>query len=62
MHCGHYIHSGLTQQFSKELCSNKMRKAVKDIKLIMHLIFRESRMQSGLPGLRYVYIQLAAEL
>lgn len=39
-----------------------MRKAIKDIKLIIYLIFREGRIQSGLGGLGYVYIQLAAEL
>jgi len=39
-----------------------MRKAIKDMELIIYLIFRESRVQSGLGGLGYVSIQLAAEL
>ncbi|KAK2522266.1 hypothetical protein Q9233_010576 [Columba guinea] len=48
---GHYIHSGLRQQFPEELCNNKMRRAIEDLEGIIYLIFRESRMQSGLVGL-----------
>lgn len=39
-----------------------MRKAIKDIELIIYLILRERRMQSGLGKLGHIYIQLAAEL